>query len=92
MRSPFIGGRAWPPHADAFASTGVRDATRLAGRDGARQLDVRVRAWLVPNVLRVEGGATHLAAGRFMREAPNATHQGNTTFFYSDVTYTFGAR
>lgn len=78
--------------ADAFASTGVRDPTGRSGRDGGRQLDVRVRAWLVPRVLRLESGATYLIAGRFLREAPNATREGNTTFFYSDVTYTLGGK
>jgi len=78
--------------ADAFASTGLRDSSGRAGRDGGRQLDVRARVWLVPRLVRVEAGVTHLLAGRFMRDAPNAMHQGNTTFLYSDITYSVGSR
>lgn len=78
--------------ADTFTASGVRDPSGLAGRDGARQLDLRIRAWLVPRMLRIETGATHLAAGPFLRAAPNATRLGDTNFFYADVTYTVGAR
>ena len=78
--------------ADAFASTGVRDATGRSGRDGGRQLDVRVRAWIKPDVLRLELGATHLMAGRFLRTAPNATREGDTTFVYCDLTYSLASK
>ncbi|AMY10793.1 hypothetical protein LuPra_04034 [Luteitalea pratensis] len=73
--------------ADAFASTGVRDPSGHSGRDGGRQVDVRIRAWIVPQMLRMETGLTHLIPGRFLRDAPNATQGGRTTFFYADVTY-----
>ena len=78
--------------ADAFASTGVRDPGGHSGRDGGRQLDVRVRAWIVPQVLRVEAGLTHLTPGRFLRDAPNATQGGRTTFAYADVTYSVSGK
>ncbi|HEY8518923.1 MAG TPA: alginate export family protein [Gammaproteobacteria bacterium] len=78
--------------ADAFASTGVRDPTGASGRDGGRQLDARFRRWLVPGVLRLDAGVTHLDAGRFLRQAPNATRQGDTTFVYADLTYAFARR
>jgi hypothetical protein len=77
---------------DAFASTGVRDQTGRSGRDGGRQLDGRVRAWLVPGALRLDVGMTHLRAGEFLQHAPNATREGNTTFFYGDVTMTFRSK
>ena len=73
--------------ADAFASTGVRDPTGHSGRDGGQQIDVRLRIWVKPGVVRLELGATHLIAGHFLRVAPNATREGNTTFLYGDVTY-----
>ncbi|HEX6996346.1 MAG TPA: alginate export family protein [Gammaproteobacteria bacterium] len=78
--------------ADAFASTGVRDPTGRSGRDAGVQLDVRYRRWLRPGALRVEVGATFLGNGPFLRAAPNATRQGDPTYFYTDLTYTFGAR
>ena len=78
--------------ADAFASTGVRDPTGQSGRDGGQQIDVRFRTWIQPGVVRLELGATHLIAGRFLRSAPNATREGNTTFFYGDVTYSLTSK
>jgi hypothetical protein len=72
---------------DAFASTGVRDATGRSGRDAGQQLDLRARIWLKPGLLRLDVGVTRLGVGTFLRSAPNATREGNTTFFYGDVTY-----
>jgi hypothetical protein len=77
--------------ADGFASTGVRDAAGWSGREAGQQIDARVRAWIVPGLVRLDVGATHLIAGTFLRSAPNATRGGNSTFFYGDVTYTFGS-
>jgi hypothetical protein len=73
---------------DAFASTGVRDPSGASGRDGGRQLDARVRAWLVPQLLRLDSGVTWFQMGAFMKTAPNATGLGNTTFYYADFTWT----
>jgi hypothetical protein len=77
--------------ADAFASTGVRDAAGRSDRDAGQQSDLRVRAWIVPGLVRLDAGATHLIAGTFLRSAPNATRGGDCTLFYGDVTYTFGS-
>lgn len=76
---------------DVFASTGVRDSSGSAGRDGGRQLDVRVRVRL-SSTLRAEAGVTHLAAGRFLRTAPNATRAGDTTYAYTDLTLLLGGQ
>jgi hypothetical protein len=78
--------------ADAFASTGVRDMTGRSGRDGGQQIDLRLRTWIMPGVVGLDVGVAHLIAGPFLRFAPNATHAGDTTFFYGDVTYTFGSK
>ena len=78
--------------ADAFASTGVRDPSGRSGRDGGQQIDLRFRAWIRPGVLRLDLGVTHLIAGHFLRAAPNATREGNTTFFYGDVTYSLTSK
>jgi len=56
---------------DAFATTGVRDASGASGRFAGHQIDARVRRWLVPARLRFEVDGTYLARGRFLREAPN---------------------
>lgn len=78
--------------ADAFASTGIRDSTGRSGRDAGQQFDMRVRAWLLPGVVRAEVGVTHLIAGRFFHLAPNAAATGNITYVYGDVTYTVGSK
>ena len=78
--------------ADAFANTGVRDPTRRSGRDGGQQIDLRLRTWIKPGVVRLELGATHLIAGHFLQVAPNATREGDTTFFYGDVTYSLSSK
>ena len=78
--------------ADAFANTGVRDPSGRSGRDGGQQIDVRLRSWIKRGVVRLELGATHLIAGHFLRVAPNATREGNTTFFYGDVTYSLTSK
>ena len=78
--------------ADAFASTGVRDPTGRSGRDGGQQIDLRLRTWIKPGMLRLELGITHLIAGHFLRAAPNATREGNTTFFYSDLSFSLNSR
>jgi hypothetical protein len=77
---------------DAFASTGVRDRSGVAGRDAGHQIDARIRAWVVPGFARLDLGVSHLIAGRFFDDAPNGTHAGDTTYFYADVTYTVSRR
>jgi hypothetical protein len=78
--------------ADVFASTGVQDPTGQSGRDGGRQLDVRLRHRLEHESLLLDAGITQLWAGSFLHNAPNATHEGDTTYFYFDITYTFGGK
>lgn len=56
---------------DAFASSGVRDASGRAGNFAGHQLDGRVR-YRMSKAVRLEGDAVLLAKGRFLREAPNA--------------------
>lgn len=57
--------------ADAFASTGVRDARGRAGAFAGHQVDGRVR-YRLSKAVRLEADAVLLAKGRFLRDAPNA--------------------
>lgn len=75
--------------ADGFASTGLRDATRLSGRYAGTQVDTRARFWLSPNKVRLSAGAALLAKGGFLRNAPKAPENGNTHYGYMEVTYGF---
>jgi hypothetical protein len=63
--------------ADAFAGTVGRDPTARSGRDAGRQIDLRLRVWIVPGFVRVEAGTPHLIERSFLRLAPNASHRGD---------------
>jgi hypothetical protein len=80
----FVKGReVWLDQAsDTFASTGVRDRAGHSGRHAGAQVEWRVRTWLVPKRLRIEGGGAYLAKGRFLKVAPNAPAQGDTRYAF----------
>lgn len=73
---------------DQFAATGVRDASGASGSLGGHQIEGRVRRWIVPGLLQVDGGAAVLFKRSLLRDAPNAPPTGNTTYGYVDVTLT----
>ncbi|GAA0335562.1 hypothetical protein GCM10009087_52500 [Sphingomonas oligophenolica] len=74
---------------DSFAGTGVRDASGGSGSFAGRQLDARVRTWIVPQRLRFEVDGEWLAKGRFLRDAPNAPRDGDTTYLSFNLTASF---
>lgn len=74
---------------DAFASTGVRDASGKAGSFAGHQLEGRIRYWVVPGFLRSEINALWLAKGRFLKTAPNAPRTGDTSYISTAVIATF---
>ncbi len=74
---------------DAFATTGVRDATGGAGRFAGHQLEGRVRYWVIPGFLRSEVNALWLAKGRFLKSAPNAPRTGDTGYLSTALIATF---
>lgn len=73
---------------DAFIA-GIRDETGQAGSFAGQQLEAAVRYWLIPDVLQAEVGGASFFNGRFMKEAPNATGNGNTNYGYADITFHF---
>ncbi len=73
---------------DQFAATGVRDAGGSSGSLGGHQIEGRVRHWIVPGLLQVDGGAAVLFKRSLLRDAPNAPPTGNTTYGYVDLTLT----
>lgn len=74
---------------DAFATTGVRDASGRSGSFAGHQLEGRMRYWIVPGFLRGEVNALWLAKGRFLKVAPNAPRTGDTSYVSTGVTATF---
>jgi len=87
----FVGYRAlWLADShDAFAGTGVRDASGRSGSFAGHQFDMRVRWWLVPKRLRFEADAVLLAKGSFLRNAPNATPGATTRYGSLNLTASF---
>lgn len=73
---------------DQFAATGVRDASGASGSLAGHQIEGRVRHWIVPGILQIDGGAAVLFKRGLLRDAPNAPATGNTTYGYIDLTLT----
>ena len=74
---------------DSFAATGVRDRAGNSGRYAGSQIEARVRYWLIPKIIRLDGTVAYLAKGDFLRNAPNAPDTGDTRYASLDVTFDF---
>ncbi|MBW2289670.1 MAG: alginate export family protein [Deltaproteobacteria bacterium] len=74
---------------DAWTTTGVRDPTGNSGSFIGSQIELRVRFQPLPGNLRLEAGYAHLFAGRFIKDAPNATHRGDSNYVYTQATLNF---
>jgi hypothetical protein len=74
---------------DAWVAARVVDPAGKSGRFIGHSIDARIRHWLIPGTLRAEVGASTLLAGRFAREAPNATRAGDTRYGYLQMTVYF---
>ncbi|MDX2236697.1 MAG: alginate export family protein [Hyphomonadaceae bacterium] len=82
-------GLALESRFDAFSTTGARDPSGAAGVDAGEQVELRVRAWLAPDRVRLEGAVVHLDKGPFFARAPNANGSGDTLYSVLDLTYSF---
>ena len=74
---------------DAWTTTGLRDPRGKSGSFVGSQLEFRIRWKLLPGNLMLETGYAHLFAGEFIKDAPNASHRGNSNYGYSQVVVTF---
>lgn len=74
---------------DSFGATGVRDPLGASGTWAGNQLELRLRYWLIPGRLEMEGGGAYLDKGRFLREAPNAPATGDTRYAYLSLLTAF---
>lgn len=74
---------------DAFATTGLRDASGRAGRFAGNLVDARVRYWLVLKRLRFEFDGVWMSHGRFLDRVANGPASGATTYLSSNLTATF---
>ena len=74
---------------DAWVPTGLVDPTGSSGRYLGNLVEMRFTHELVPGNLALEGGVSHLFAGDFVDEAPNASGQGDSTHVYLGLTVSF---
>ena len=70
---------------DAWTTSRVRDASGVTDSFIGQQVEMRLRFEVVPKNIRFEAGIAHLFAGEFMRNAPNATGQGDATYVYAQI-------
>jgi len=89
--SGFVGYRAvWlASDQDALTTGGVRDAAGASGSFVGHQVEARVQYDILPGNVRLEAGGAYLAHGRFLKAAPNAPREGDTTYLYAQTAITF---
>lgn len=81
---------AWLDSAtDSFSATAVRDTTGASGTFGGQQIEAQVRYWVLPGRLRLETGAATFINGHFLKNAPNASGNGDPLYGYAAATATF---
>jgi len=71
---------------DAWAVARTRDPAGRSGRFIGHALDGRARAWVIPDALRAELGASTLLQGDFAEAAPGAADNGDTLYGYVQLT------
>ena len=71
---------------DAQMGSGVRDRAGESGNDVGTQLDARL-VWRPSPRWTLDGGIALFKHGRFMRQAPNASGQGDPAYGYFSATY-----
>jgi hypothetical protein len=74
---------------DFWIPAAVRDPTGASGRSVGQQVEARLRYAVLPGNLRLEAGGAVLFEGSFLRNAPTAPGEGDTTYFYTQATLTF---
>jgi hypothetical protein len=74
---------------DSLANSSVRDPAGLSGDHAGLQIEGRYRHWLVQDALRLSVGAATVLTGSFLKDAPNATRQGDPLYGYTELTWAF---
>ena len=89
--SGFAGYRAvWLASSkDQFTTGKLQDPTGHSGSFVGQQIEAQLQYNVVPDNLALEIGGAYLIHGKFLEKAPNAPHEGDTTYFYVSVTATF---
>lgn len=74
---------------DAMDGTDLRDPSGRSGRYIGQQVETRLRWNAIANHLNIEAGAAHLFHGRFLRSAPGAPDEGDSTYLYLQTTVSY---
>jgi hypothetical protein len=74
---------------DSFGASGVRDPSGQSGRFAGRQLEGRLRYWVIQNALRLELNAVWLDRAGVLKNAPNAPRTGDTLYLSTALTANF---
>jgi hypothetical protein len=74
---------------DSFSTTGIRDAAGMSGSFAGQQVDARLRYWLLPQRLRTELTSVTLFRGRLLRDASNASANGDTHYLAASLTLSY---
>lgn len=74
---------------DRFDRGRQADPLGESGSFAGHYLQFRARYWIVPKSVRLDFGAAALLEGEFLQDAPNATGNGDSTYGYADITWTF---
>jgi hypothetical protein len=89
--SGMVGYRAvWLASArDQFTTARLQDPTGNSGDFVGHQLEAQLQYNLLPGNLMLELGGAYLAHGEFLKDAPNAPNEGDTTYIYAQALATF---
>lgn len=74
---------------DAWVVAGLRDPQGQSGDFIGHTLDGRVRYWVVPDVARLEIGASALIYGEFAKSVPGGPDGSRTLFGFTQMTVSF---
>jgi hypothetical protein len=74
---------------DQFTTARLQDPTGRSGSFVGHQIEAQLQYNVLPGNLALEIGGAYLIHGKFLENAPNAPHEGNTTYYYASVTATF---
>ena len=74
---------------DAWTTAGVIDPSGDSGRYLGTQIEFRIRVDLIPGNATLETGYAHIFGGDFIDAAPNSNEQGDSDYFYTQITLRF---
>ena len=74
---------------DLWATAKLQDSSGQSGSYLGQQFEARWRWDIVPKNLRLEAGGAYFLKGNFARNAPNASPDHDSTFFYTQATIKF---